>query len=126
MLKPQRTSTEYPRILEKVLPKLTTIGFGDFKADLPEFSRPKRFLMFGSKDNFYMPDISATRRGKKAFIEISTRKADEQRLISKWKLLSKLASSTGGFFGIVTPSGTIKFTKDLLEAHQIEAKLIRI
>lgn len=125
MLKFDRSEEKYSETLETALPKLKNLGFGDFKADLPGYEVPAGFAMVGEEAKF-VPDIAANRKGRKAYIEVAKKTQETTKLVSKWKLLAKIATLKNGFFGIIAPRGTVKFTKELLDEYQISAQLIRI
>lgn len=126
MLKSDRSERTYDRTLTDSLSKLKLLGFKEFRMDLPDYPSPTGFLMKGKDDFKVVPDIVADYGGRRSFIEISKKTDNPTQLVSKWKLLSKMAGLKNAFFGIITPKGTIKYTQELIDRYQIEAKLIRI
>ena len=125
MLRNDRTVGVYEDKIESALPKLESLGFDRFRSELPEHEDPSGFQQQNGDTN-YVPDIVAIRNGKKSYIEIAKKTHQHTKLVSKWKLLSTLAQMNKAFFGIVTPRGTIKYTKEILDSYNISANLIRI
>ena len=126
MLLEDRTEDDYSKIIEAAVTKLAALGFQEFRTDLPHHPDPIPITRLDSAKSKFVPDIVAERTGKKAYLEIAKKPQDLERLVSKWYLLSKIAIMKDGFFGILTPKGTLKFTKEIVEAHNLEVQLIRI
>jgi len=125
MLKHDRDKDKYPQTIQNAIQKLKSLGFDEFKTDLPDYEQPNGFQQKNGTTKF-VPDIVALRKGKKAYIEIAKKTDQIKPLVSKWKLLSTIASLNEVVFGIITPKGTVKFTKEVMETYNISANLIRI
>lgn len=125
MLKLDRTESDYSQTIEESIPKLKLLGFEDFQASIPGYEDPAAFSFVGDEDEL-TPDIVARRKGAKAYFEIARKTEHLSRLVTKWKLLSRSAALKEGFFGIITPRGTIRFTQEVLSNYNIRAQIIRI
>lgn len=126
MLNTEKSRESYSKYVNEIIPLLKRKGYHNFKADLPDYEVPSKFTLQGEVEIIYMPDISAVYQGRPSYIEISSRTDNVEQLVSKWKLLSKVLGMKDGTFNIVTPRGTIKFTREVLAKHNIEAELIQI
>jgi hypothetical protein len=65
-------------------------------------------------------------RGNKCYFEIAMKSDNKQDLITKWKLLDRLASIKEGKFFLFTPHGHRAFADRLVKQHDINATLINI
>lgn len=126
MPKKKETKNQYAETMYAAIPKLKVLGFDDFKSNLPEHPDPKPLSKAKTKGFQFIPDMVADRRGRKAYLEISKKSDDMNRLISKWTSLDKMAANKNGFFGIIVPKGMMKFTQKLIQSRNIGATLIRI
>ena len=126
MPKKNNTKDQYEETIHAAIPKLKVLGFDDFKSNLPEHPDPKPLPKVSNKGLKFIPDMVADRRGRKAYLEISKKSDDMNRLISKWTSLEELAANKNGFFGIIVPKGMMKFTQKLIRSRKIGATLIRL
>lgn len=125
MLKNDRSPDQYSQTIETAIPKLESLGFDNFRSELPDHMPPKGLTQKNGEINFF-PDIVAIRNGKKAYIEIAKKTDQLLKLVSKWQLISASASANKEFFCIVASKGLVKFVKKILNTHNISASLIRI
>jgi hypothetical protein len=125
MLKKSRNSVSYNERLKKVIEKVKKMGYTDIRADIDDFESPPR-LINKSKNIEFIPDVVARRNGNKGYFEISKKEKDINDLINKWSALSTLAEIRNGVFQIYVPHGHMKFTRELLTAHEIQAEVYKL
>ena len=98
-------------------------GFSDLKANYEEYETPHKYMRANS-DTPFIPDITGTKSGRKFYIEIATKSEDDARSVSKWKLLSTLASMKDGKLFLLAPKGHKSFVEGMIKKHHVEADLI--
>ena len=125
MLKETRTDEKYDEALNKALDIVKAKGFDDIKADCEGYETPAAFQQQESETS-YTPDITATKNDRKFYFEIAKKTDEQDKLISKWKLLSMMSKIKNGSFHILVPYGQMKFTRELVTAHNIDANLIKM
>ena len=130
MFADNRNTTGYPKLVEDTIKALKKKGYKIFQAFHPDYEPPAE-IKSTSQENGYTPDIKAKKNEGDApsYVDIAEKVSKDQlqRLVTKWELLSTIAKIKHGQFFIVTPSGTITLTKDLLEKYQrITAETIRV
>jgi hypothetical protein len=77
-----------------------------------------------SSEETIQPDISyITNRGNKHFTEIAMKSDKPQKLITRWKLLSTMASLKNGKLHLLAPRGHKMFTQRLVDKYNIRAKV---
>lgn len=98
-------------------------GFKKIKANCEDFETPTPYVRKG-KEQTFVPDVTGMLRGKKSYIEIATKWNDVRRKISKWNLLSTLASIKGGKLFLIAPRGHKSFAKEVVKKHKLNAEVI--
>ncbi len=125
MLKERRKDT-YEETLEKVIDNIEKSGFTEIKADFQDLEKPAR-LVSQKEDDIFIPDATAkNRQGDRAYFEISRRTTEPRKLINKWKVLDTVANLKSGIFKIFVLRGSMKFTRELVNRHNISAELVKI
>ena len=76
----------------------------NIKANWEDFDTPSGYHRKGQDDSV-VPDITGRKLGKKFYVEIAMKADDMKRRVSKWKLLSTLASMKGGKLFLLAPKG---------------------
>ncbi|MBX2842368.1 MAG: hypothetical protein KTR26_11400 [Flammeovirgaceae bacterium] len=126
MLEEYRKQSSYQKLLEKAISNIKKTGFDEIKADFEGMELPAK-LVNRSTEQVFIPDATAkNRNGIKAYFEISCKVTDTEPLVSKWKLIDTLAKMKEGIFKIFVPSGTMRFTQELITQHNINATLVKI
>jgi len=125
MLEAARDSVNYKEMIEKVIKSVEKQGYKEIKADHEDYEMP-HLLVNQSTDIAFTPDVSAKKNEGQAYFEIATKEKDTIQLINKWKLLETLAHMKKGSFQLFVPHGHMKFAQDMIEAHKINAKLVKI
>ena len=65
-------------------------------------------------------------RGRKSYVEIAIKTENVQRRISKWNLLSTLATMKSGKLFLFAPKGHQTFTEKIVKKHLLNAAVIYI
>jgi len=101
-------------------------GYKDIKSRLgDEYPDTVRIMRPNSKD-YLEPDITATKNDFKNYFEIAIKTGETDRLVSKWMILSQLASRKGGYLHVIAPKGHYRFSEDLINKGNINVKLIKL
>lgn len=98
-------------------------GFDNVKANLENQEMPAKLSKPGGEA--YIPDITVERGGTRTYFELAQKTDKVQQVASKWMLLSQLAKMKNGNFVLIIPSGSYRFTTQIVETHGIEAKLVK-
>ncbi len=125
MLKQSRNSDSYTQTVNKVIENIKKMGFSDIRADIDQYESPPR-LISKSKEIEFAPDVMARKHESKGYFEISKKDSNINELINKWTALSRLATIKNGIFQIYVPHGHMKFTRELLKTHRIEADIRKL
>jgi hypothetical protein len=111
--------------VEKALEFIQSKGYNNIKAIVDEYDEPKGFKKV-STETTVTPDITATLRGRKHYFDVALKSEAKQRLISRWKFMSRLAGMKNGKFHLFAPHGHKSFAQRLVEKYRINAKVISI
>jgi len=95
-----------------------SLSLSNFKANTDGYDSPNT-LSQTDTDLSFTPDMTGRRRTNKFYLEIALKSEDKRELVSKWKLLSTLASMKGGKLYLLAPSGHKAFTERILSSHQL-------
>ncbi len=98
-------------------------GYTEVKANLDGFEIPSALSIKGGDDRL-VPDIMATKRGGRWYIEVVRKEADPEKTVSKWKLLSVLGKAKGGGLILISPPGSYAFAERLTKKHDIHVHQI--
>jgi hypothetical protein len=99
-------------------------GYSEVRANIDGFDVPSALSTQGGEDRI-IPDITASRRGGKWYIEVVRKDADPERTVSKWKLLSVVGRSKGGGLILISPPGSFAFADRLTKKHDIQVQIIK-
>lgn len=87
------------------------------------YEDPKAFTN-KSTNKTVQADISfRTRGGAKHYTDIALKNDNTQQLVTRWKLLSLMASMKNGKLHLLTPRGHKMFTQRLVNKYNIEASI---
>ena len=96
------------------------------KANFDGFEKPKAFLN-KSSDEEVRPDISFIGQGgEKNYTEIAVKEKKQQKLVTRWKLLSMMASIKRGKLFLLAPRGHKMFVEKLVRKYHINAFIYSI
>ena len=91
------------------------------KAVIDEYEDPDTFRKVSS-DEKVQPDISyVSNIGAVHYIEIALKIDQPRELVSKWKLLSTMASMKRGKLHLLAPKGHKQFAQQLVNKYNINA-----
>ncbi|MCB0552847.1 MAG: hypothetical protein KDD02_04790 [Phaeodactylibacter sp.] len=115
-------------LYEKALEWVRRKGYSTVKVniDTEDFEKPTSFSQPGEEDMVVTPDLTALMRGNKCYFEIALKSDDKQSLITRWKLLDRLASMKEGKFYLFTPHGHRAFTSRLINQYDINAIVVNL
>lgn len=125
MLQETRSKFSYDELLSTVIEKIKKQGFENIKAEIGDYEPPYQ-LIGKTKNVNFTPDATGKKNEGTAYFEIATKMDNPNELINKWKLLETLASMKKGVFQIYVPHGHMKFTQELVDNNNIQAKIIKI
>ena len=95
-----------------------TLRLSDLKANFEGFEVPRTFQL-ADEDISFIPDITGRRLAKKYYVEIAMKSENTNSMVSKWKLLSTIASMKGGKLYLLAPRGHKAFVQSLLDRYQL-------
>lgn len=124
MLKESR-GTHYDKKLKAAVALVKGKGFDEIRASIDPYENPKPIVSKNS-DLAFIPDITARKKGGKAYFEISKRGEDVDQVAGKWQLLQVMANLRNGVFKIFVPKGSMQFTQRLVNKYNIRAELVKI
>ena len=111
--------------IESVVKWAQSHGFKEIKANIEGFDTPKSYER--TQDNqVFTPDVTGTNMFNKHYLEVSLKNDKMMKDISKWKLLSELASMKGGKLYLMAPRGHVRYTRDVISQHNIPAEVVKI
>ena len=114
------------KIFEKAIKWTQSRGFSEIKANTTDFETPVAFSRQNGADPV-IPDMTAKLHGAKSYIEIVLKEEDRQFLISKWKLLSIMATRKGGKLYLLAAKGQKAFADNIVREYDLHnAKVVSI
>ncbi|PHN04847.1 hypothetical protein [Flavilitoribacter nigricans] len=108
-------------IEQVVLPR----GYQNVKANTEGYDTPSK-LSRPNEEGAFIPDATGVLNGKKSYFELAQKTDDLQEVITKWKLLSNLASFKNGKLFLVVPHGNLAFTNRILNNYPIQAEVVKM
>ncbi|NNF34806.1 MAG: hypothetical protein HKN68_11885 [Saprospiraceae bacterium] len=110
---------EKQQYLEQALEWVSRKTTGEIKSVHEDYEDPKIFKS-KSSDMTVQPDISfRLNDGRKHFTDISLKTEKPQNLVTRWKLLSTMATLSRGKLYLLAPRGHKIFTTRLVERYNI-------
>lgn len=103
---------------EDALEWAKSLSLSNFKANTEGYESPKTFNQ-PHEGLAFTPDMTGQRRTNKFYLEIALKTENSRELVSKWKLLSTLASMKGGKLYLLAPRGHKSFVANILDNHQL-------
>lgn len=116
------------KFIEKAINWVQSKGMHTIRSEHDDFEDPTSFTRHGkSGDITFTPAITAFHRTRKRYIEVANKNVEDvKKLASKWKLLSTLASRSGGEFYILAPHGHKAFAQRLIDKYNLNSKVVTI
>ncbi len=100
-------------------------GFKDIRANIEDFETPAR-LSRSEDDSAFIPDITGVINGRKSYFELVFKTDKLRAMVTKWKLLSKIAAFKRGKLFLIVPRGNYAFTDRILKKYRIQAKILKV
>ncbi len=120
------TEVKKPTLINEVIDKIVSPrGFKKIKANVEDFDTPAK-LQRERDEESYIPDITGVINGRKSYFELSLKTEKIRQVVTKWKLLSRIAGFKRGKLYLIVPRGHYAFTNRILDQYPIEAKIIRV
>ncbi|WP_452223540.1 hypothetical protein [Lacinutrix chionoecetis] len=116
---------ENAEFIQESVNYLENLGFENIKADLEGYETPKSYIKQDGEIKI-TPDITATRRSRKYYFEISLKSNKPRLLKSKWRFLDVLSRMNDHRFRIITTRGHYKFTNEVLDDLNLNKTLIKL
>ncbi|MCB0636636.1 MAG: hypothetical protein KDC54_08465 [Lewinella sp.] len=108
---------------EVVSPK----GYNDIKANVEDFETPARLTrQRDGEEESFIPDATGVLNGRKSYFELALKTDAIRQVVTKWQLMSSVASYKRGKLFLVVPRGHFAFTNRLLNKYPIEAEIIKM
>ena len=96
------------------------------QANYEGYESPKSFKNVATETRI-CPDITFVGpQGYENYTEIAIKEADHRDVVTRWKLISSLATVKNGKFYILAPRGHRSFAQDLVDSFSINAKVVSI
>lgn len=111
------------RLLEKVVKKK---GFENIYANAEGYETPAKIRRSKDTEEYFIPDCTGEVNGRKSYFELGMKSDDERLLVTKWRLLSSLASHKHGKLYLAVPRGHMAFTNRILADYPIQAEVVKI
>ena len=106
--------------MEKALEWVSKRTVSDLKASFDGYENPSAYTNQSSNEDV-RPDISFVKDGKRYHVDIALKSDEKRQLVSRWKILSVMATMKGGKLYLLAPKGHKMFAQKLVANHQIEA-----
>ena len=128
LFKQLKMSEKDSKLYEKAIEWVKRKGYSTVKANIDDFEKPSSFMAPGEEEeeSALTPDITALMRGNKCYFEIALKTDDKRQMVTKWKLLDRMASLKEGKFYLFTPHGHRAFASRLVKKHDINAVLVSL
>ena len=91
------------------------------KAKLDSYEPPKIFTNKNTGEEIQADFSFITQGGSKSYTEIALKSEMPRKLVTRWKLLSLMASMKSGKLYLLAPKGHKMFTKNLVDTYNINA-----
>lgn len=107
------------KLYKKALEWVNRKGFKEIRANTEDFEAPKGFSR-PNEDTQIIPDITGRLNGSKSFIEIVTKDENKEDMITKWKLLSSVATARGGKVYLLAARGYKTFAMNIIKNYNLQ------
>ncbi|MFK7936596.1 MAG: hypothetical protein AB8G22_23985 [Saprospiraceae bacterium] len=117
---------KHTELLESAIKKIKKLGYRNVKAaTLDDYEDPRSFSR-AKDDETFVPDITATIRGRKDYFDVALKTDRDRRLVTKWRLMDTLARMKNRKFTLLVPRGSYRFANDIVDQYSINPQLVRI
>ncbi len=113
-------------LFEKALTWVKSQGYDKVRANIEGFDAPGTFRRDTDGGEIMAPDITGVKSKRKSYFEIALKDEDYDHNVSKWKLISAVASQQNGKLYLLAPHGHKAFAVRTIERHDIDAEVIAL
>lgn len=119
-------------LFERAIKWVKSQGFDKVRANIEDYDAPGAFRRQegsggeGDEGELMTPDITAVKNKRKSYFEIAMKDDELDHNISKWKLISMVASAQNGKLYLLAPHGHKAFATRIMERHDITAEVIAL
>lgn len=107
--------------LDKAIDWISKKSTTSVKAKIEGYDSPNVFTNKETGEEVQADFSFITQGGNKSFTEVAIKSDRPQKLVTRWKLLSLMASMKQGKLHLLTPKGHKMFTKKLVDTYHINA-----
>ena len=114
------------KYLDKAIQWVKNRNVKVIKSKHEEYEDPKLFINRYTRESI-QPDISfTTQNGAKHYTDIAIKTENKQGIVTRWKLLSTMASFARGRLYILAPRGHKSFAERLVKKYKINATILSL
>lgn len=117
----QKTRMRKQNYLEKAMQWISRKSTSSVKAQMEGYEEPKVFRNKTTGEEIQADFSFVTNSGYKSFTEVALKSDNPQKLVTRWKLLSFMASLKHGKLHLLAPRGHKMFTQALVDRYKINA-----
>ena len=96
-------------------------SFSEIKSIHEDYDSPKTFVNKATDETIQADFSFVSQRGANNFMDIALKTEHPQKLVTRWKLLSLMASLKRGKLFLLAPKGHKHFTQNLVNQYHINA-----
>lgn len=115
-----------PELFEKAIQWVKNQGYDKIRANMDGFDAPSTFRRDTEGGEIMAPDITAVKSRRKSYFEIALKGEELEHSVSKWKLISAVATAQNGKLYLLAPHGHKAFAMRTVERHDIEAEVVAL
>ena len=113
-------------LFEKAIDWVKNQGYDKIRANAEGFDAPSTFRRDTEGGEIMAPDITAVKSRRKSYFEIALKDGELEHNVSKWKLISAVATAQNGKLYLLAPHGHKAFATRTAERHDIEAEIVAL
>lgn len=128
MLQEQYKVNKEKHYISQLVAHIEKQGYKEIKSRIDKEHLPAEISMVKSMDK-YIPDVTGKINTHKHYFEVAVKTSEakeEEKLISKWMALSKIASMKGGRLKLYAPPGNYTFLQKIVRKYNIEAGVYKL
>ncbi len=117
---------EKENYLEKAIEWAKKKSTDSIQVNREEYEPPKVFKNRTTGEEVQADLSFSSEDGVVSFVDIAMKSDSSQKLVTRWKLLSLMASLKNGKLYLLTPKGHKMFTQKLIDQYKIDATIYSI
>ncbi len=110
-------------LLDKIVKKK---GFENIYANAEGYETPAKIRRSKDSEEYFIPDCTGEVNGRKSYFELGMKSDNERELVTKWRLLSSLASYKHGKLYLALPPGPLACTDRILAEYPLQAAVFTL